>query len=486
MLKIHNVRLGLACNSSSSHSLIFLNEGEKLTDESGTNDGWFATSAHPGFAEFGWNFFTAASPELKQNYLAIILREMLRHELPDNFANAILENWLGKGAKEASKDGYIDHQSRIELPCAFGTRLPDEEFFVYLRDFLLNERVVILGGNDNDSNPHHHADKGVSVNLQLPVETGKHYVCRHDPVYNYWTLFSPEDGAKVRLSLTGDMPREFSPEKAFAPELIDIKITDFCPFGCKFCYQGSTTKGGHANLVWWHLASELKDHKVFEVALGGGEPTLHPEFSTILETFKAAGVVPNFTTRNLNWLNDSREREKILDNCGAFAFSTERAADILQLGSLLKTHNVPPSKANVQIVMGLFSEWQFREIAEACYKQDLRLTLLGYKTNGRGESVKPKEYSWWLNEVQKLRRENKISKLCIDTAIAAEYEQEIIDMGIPRWLFHTQEGKFSMYYDAVRKLAGPSSYCDEDLLVPWDVSVNGNDQPTLQELFVRF
>ena len=46
---IHNLRLGLATNSSSSHSLIFLAKKYPVKDHD-INDG-----------EFGWNFFTAAS-----------------------------------------------------------------------------------------------------------------------------------------------------------------------------------------------------------------------------------------------------------------------------------------------------------------------------------------------------------------------------------------------------------------------------------------
>ena len=53
-MKIHNLRLGFACNSSSSHSLIFL---PGCTDNAEGQD-------------FGWQCFTLASSEAKMGYLA--------------------------------------------------------------------------------------------------------------------------------------------------------------------------------------------------------------------------------------------------------------------------------------------------------------------------------------------------------------------------------------------------------------------------------
>lgn len=49
-----------------------------------------------------------------------------------------------------------------------------------------------------------------------------------------------EDGTKVR-------EYEGIP-KTFFPESLDVKITDYCDLGCRFCHESSTVKGQHADL----------------------------------------------------------------------------------------------------------------------------------------------------------------------------------------------------------------------------------------------
>lgn len=50
---------------------------------------------------------------------------------------------------------------------------------------------------------------------------------------NAVALFNRVDGTKIRFAVG-------SYTKAKRPELVDIKITDWCDVGCTFCYQNST------------------------------------------------------------------------------------------------------------------------------------------------------------------------------------------------------------------------------------------------------
>lgn len=81
-----------------------------------------------------------------------------------------------------------------------------------------------------------------------------------------------------------------------SPELVDISITDKCGFGCTYCYQDSTPDKKHApkDLV----AKVIKgfEHPPYQIAIGGGEPTSHPDFPEILREAKGLGTVPNYTT----------------------------------------------------------------------------------------------------------------------------------------------------------------------------------------------
>jgi len=95
----------------------------------------------------------------------------------------------------------------------------------------------------------------------------------------------------------------FSP----SPETLDISITDWCNFGCSYCYQSSEQKLRHAPKT--HVIDVLKQftHVPYQVAIGGGEPTAHPDFPWILYSAREMGAVPNFTTAGHIWRDEVLE-----------------------------------------------------------------------------------------------------------------------------------------------------------------------------------
>lgn len=452
---LHNLRLGLATNSSSTHSLVFL-KGAKDREANG---------------EYGWNHFTLASRKAKKDYLAILLQHALARSLPDNIAKIVMERWVGD---LPTKGGYIDHQSVYELPCAFGTDVVDEKFFEEFGRYILQDELVILGGNDNDDEQHPLSDG--SFVLPMARDWGRSkFVCRKDDL-GYWVIFNQDNGDKVRFSLPDKKAKatSYPHDSASTPELVDIKITDWCNFGCPFCYQGSTTKGRHADNIY-ELAVALAELKVFEVALGGGETTSHPRFLDFLGMFRKAGIVPNFTTKSLAWLKDASFWPVAMRECGAFAFSAVDRKDVRQLAALLEINGIAPEKASVQIILGVVAEHEFYNILMECHRNNIRLTILGYKAIRRGLDWKPKEHGWWLGMVTKAHKENKCPHVGIDTVVAAEYQDDLAKSGVPDYMYTTQEGRFSCYIDAVANKIGPSSYCDESEMDDLDATGKGSD-----------
>jgi hypothetical protein len=449
---VHKARLGFATNSSSTHSIVFVKPSQKVTDD--------ADAA--GF-DFGWSYFTAASEAAKRQYVAIHLHHALRSQVGDDIANAVCDAWTPGHVKgnESAPDGYVDHQSVYDLPTAWNGKGVDKEFFEEFRAFFMREDVVILGGNDNDDAEHPLAGDHDFV-LPLPRDCrGGGLVARKDPQGNYWVVFDRVNGTKVRFSFE-DPTSKRQIVKAFAPELVDVKITDQCPFGCAFCYQGSTHDGKHADYdAISKLAYTLGGMRVFEVAIGGGEPTLHPKFLEILSVFKHVGIVPNFTTKNLAWLRDPAVWPKVMELIGAFAFSVSDRDDVKKLAALLELNDIPTAKCNVQVVMGAQNMYQFEQIIREAVEADLRITLLGYKTTGRGGSFKPEPYKDWTKVIEKLHEEKHWFTLGIDTALAHESAKELARMKVSPKLYETKEGCFSMYADAVSRKLGPSSYVED-------------------------
>jgi hypothetical protein len=487
-VRIFNVRLGLATNSSSNHSLIFLPDGIHAEDYPGYHHAqahWAAPDEdrYYEFGDFGWQRFTLASPELKLRYLAVMLRTRLEQVLPSNVYSLVIKDWLDNVRYD--DEDYIDHESHHYLPLAHGTNLPDEQFVRMLKDYFLHDRLVVLGDNDNESAVHPLAD-GSNFKLEFLEPTwGQNVVCRFDDRYNFWTLFNQTTGSKLRFRLEkGKEQESVEPEKASAPELVDVKITDFCPHGCEYCYQGATLEGKHANNYdVSNMADALAAMKVFEVAIGGGEPTYHPEFLYILQSFRKVGIVPNFTTKNIQWLRDPRQAQPILEACGGFALSVtpsrkDALEEIKELAMLAEFNGVVKDRISIHVVMGTIDKWDFNQLMKAANDAEINVTLLGYKSVGFGANFRPKDYGWWLNEVKEASKNRRYgAKVSIDTVLASEHEEQILAADVPKWMFSTKEGAFSCYIDMVGKKIGPSSFCKPEEMV----AIDGRGELTRRE-----
>lgn len=449
-MKIHNIRVGFATNSSSTHSMAFMpNESDRLVESEA----------------FGWEDFVAASSEAKAKWLAYHLMATASHTCGGAVASVLAQHWLGF---EPHPEGYLDHQSRIRIPNDWNGKGIDAGFFKELRDFVLQPGLVVLGGNDNEDCSEGDINYRSALCPIVGSNVSNDIVARKDS-RGYWTVFDRTDGAKFRVSFGNqDIAPVTDDQKSDAPELIDVKITDHCPFECSFCYQGSTKKGQHAQSGWiYNIQAACARLKVFEVALGGGEPTLHPDFVGILQGFRRYGVVPNFTTRNMAWLRDPEKCREIMAHAGSWAFSTENPEDIGKLHALLVSQGYDRKHfPSVQYIIGVGNPYAFESVVKACQNAGFKLTLLGAKDTGRG-----KEKSWerfdWIKVMKEATKDSGFA-FGIDTALVQQYRAEIKKARIPEWCYHTHEGKFSMYIDAVEGKISPSSYCQPEDFVTVD------------------
>lgn len=97
-----------------------------------------------------------------------------------------------------------------------------------------------------------------------------------------------------------DIPAAVAPHSP-SPETIDVCVTQLCGFGCEFCYQDSLpTTPIHAPMSLIEAILTGFDQKPYQIAYGGGSPTSHPEFETILRLTRESDIVPNYTTEGLH------------------------------------------------------------------------------------------------------------------------------------------------------------------------------------------
>jgi hypothetical protein len=497
-MRILNVRLGFATNSSSTHSVVILGEKSKRP-----------VSRDVGDDGYGWERFVLVSRNEKWRYFATQVKSALADVIGCDYAVVVAKNLC-----HFDPGDYVDHQSCMNFPVKFeygcdlirctrggglagipvprNMKLDDEFIGEFLESVSRNERLIVVGGNDNGDEDNADGLAGkrrlVSGLLTPPMAGGRYdteeyyerrdvpVVARKDKVYGYWTIFSPFNGAKLRLSLNDFTDKA---ECSSAPELVDMKITDRCDKGCAFCYQDSRENGSHADVDYvrkcLYVLGELK---CFEVAFGGGEPTRHPRFGDCLSMAVANNMVPNFTTNDLDWLW-SEQAESILGGIGSFGYSGASYELVHQVDKRfgestviagrrpwfsecapVKKSDLCMRKAALNVVMGTLTKEQFDSALYGAHVAKMRVVLLGWKPAGRAATMQPIPHPWMAGVIERLRKENHCPDIGVDTVLAAD-RRLMKRLGVNPALYTTHEGRFSCYIDAVKRKIGPSSYCDK-------------------------
>lgn len=435
-MKILNVRRGHATNSSSTHSLILAGSADGNSEITG-----------PEVYEFGCNYFLQRTYSEKINYFAQTLYDCASNQFGPQIASIIVRELFGRSS--FSPEGYVDHQSRIFIPVDYDGHMC-LDFWEDYADIIAKDRTVqIMGGSDNDD-----LDIGVSHPVYKFMPERK-CVCRKQD--DVWAIFNPETGIKMHISMSDVNYRPST------PELVDLKITDYCDRGCKFCYQNSTVKGKHADMNSLHpYIWALSRAQVFEIALGGGEPTKHPEFATILDY---SWLIPSisFSTASCDWYSDEKITDSVSKNVKAYAHSIHSAEELDLVKKYCSNarakygHNNWPVM-HIQYVLDAYPIELFEYILDQV-PWGSNITLLGYKSVGRGGTA-PFSHDNWRDVYDKYYR-SRAPRIGIDTAFANKYQHTLQD--IPEEMYYLEEGRFSMYIDAVEHAYAESSFAPAEL-----------------------
>lgn len=269
-----------------------------------------------------------------------------------------------------------------------------------------------------------------------------------------------EDGSKSR-TWEGD-------PKPDAPESIDLKLTDYCDAACPFCHESSTTRGVHARI---EDALAMLDGLPggVEIAIGGGNPLSHPGLEDFLYALADRGLVANVTVnvKHYRWQADTErddqariqlarwQHEGVLRGVGV---STTDAADVTGdewlRGSSLGSH---VNHVVWHLIAGVADP---TDLTKSGSDNPTPVLVLGYKDYGFGRKHDPKEvqenlhkWRYWLPSILQRRRRLSFDNLAVrqlgvrDIVSPASWERHY--MG--------DDGKFTMYADAVRREYAPSS-----------------------------
>lgn len=458
---IHNMRVGFATNSSSSHSVVILGDGvgaphDRYDDE----------------LTYGWEQFVLASTEAKMRYLLVQMFQRMydTDKEPSREQRALLARFeqelpgvteeVERRMKAEYDRIYVDHQSAMVMPTAYDAKFTDA-----MITYFKSPKVVILGGNDN------------SDEFTLPGATpdyiGTAMMAGHATKLRvdegHFVVFNRQDGTKVRLGFDPD--RGYT--KSSVPELVDLKITDYCTKGCAFCYQSSTPKGGHASLKSLKATIRmLVDMGVFEVAIGGGEPTEHPEFAEIIAHLSTEGIVPNFTTLSDKFLLDPDINKAVRRYVGGIGISCLSAKDLDLVRAARTAFPWGRPKVMAQHVLGSVPMHVTGEFLNAAFSEGIPVLLLGFKEVGFGAGYRRHDGGEVATFLRLAVSTHKDVSLSVDTALVNQYPDLPKALGAPDALVTSPEGKFSCYIDGVTGRMGASSYVTPEEMSPLPKTVD--------------
>ena len=99
-----------------------------------------------------------------------------------------------------------------------------------------------------------------------------------------------------RLNRKGQMLSIKSQTFLHAPESVHLTVTTKCNLDCPLCYETNKDKSEMPKEAIFALINKLAGMKVFQLALGGGEPFLREDIIDIIKYCSSQGIIPNITT----------------------------------------------------------------------------------------------------------------------------------------------------------------------------------------------
>lgn len=189
------------------------------------------------------------------------------------------------------------------------------------------------------------------------------------------------DGTKVRETEDDEFKAAFA-------ENMDIKISNYCDMGCKFCHEGSTKNGKHGDILNEKFIDTL--HPYQEVALGGGDATSHPDLIPFLQKLKDKKVIVNMTVNQKHFEQKQDLIRRLVDEKLVYGIGVSLVNPTNEFISLVKQY----SNAVIHVINGVLRHSDIETLAD----NDLKMLILGYKHLRRGNE-------WYSEE-----RENIVSK----------------------------------------------------------------------------
>lgn len=277
------------------------------------------------------------------------------------------------------------------------------------------------------------------------------------------TIFN--DGTKIR-STNAD---EFIP--AFA-ENCDVKISDYCNIGCKFCYEGCSVNGKHAVLLnddrtpSYNFLNTL--HPYTEMALNGND-VMMPKFEEFLKFLKNKFVIANVTFNQKHFKANKDyimqlKSNKLINGIGISLTDV----DDTELMEFLNTQQ----DVVIHTIAGIIDDITIEKLKKY---PNLKILILGYKTLKRGINYKREHNSdiaenfrmlqYRLKEMTETFKVISFDNLAIEQL---DVKNTLFKNNQEEWdkFYMGDDGTFTFYIDMVKGEYAKNSCMSEDERFP--------------------
>ena len=264
------------------------------------------------------------------------------------------------------------------------------------------------------------------------------------------TIF--DDGTKVRSNNLDFFEAE-------RPESMDLKITNKC-YGngnglCAMCHECSSPEGKHGNILNLPFLDTLLPYT--EIAIGGGNPLLHPDLVQFLKELKARKLIANMTVNQWTFMQSLDYLKSLVDEKLIYGVGVSLTDPNDKFIVAIKEF----PNAVIHVINGITSREHMQKLAN----NGLKILVLGYKEFGRGDEF----YADSGAEINILKREmyeafpdiiNDGWFKCVsfDNLAIKQLDPKRL-MGDDEWqeFYMGDDGQFTLYVDGVNREYAMSS-----------------------------
>lgn len=185
---------------------------------------------------------------------------------------------------------------------------------------------------------------------------------------NYTVIRDLDSGTLVKMNDLDFLEADF-------PDSFDLKITNSCDMGCKFCHENSLPNGKHGDIMNAKFIDTL--HPYTEIAIGGGNPLEHPDLIAFLKKLKQLKMIPNMTINQVHFMKNKDLIKYLTDNELIYGLGVSLVnANESFINEVSKYPN-----AVIHVINGVHSVDELKKL----YDKGLKLLILGYKEFRRGK-----------------------------------------------------------------------------------------------------